>query len=375
MSVNRSVGVYQPRSRRAQLAEAIADFRAWIAHLMAETLRRGLGLGLALLSIAILVALASYDSADPGINVATSRAASNWLGSTGAYTADVLLEAIGLSALLLPLPIAAWGWQLLTGGSVNKIVWRLTGLALGLVLLSSGLGALPAIAFLHVGTGGIVGGVAYYFDNKLATALEQRWLLIAISLLFAALGGFLVFLAADIGWSGIKNFGALSYRAARATAVPFRRAFRWRPARKDEDDSHREPEWDEDESGEIDIDEEEEAEGEDGGEDDFDADEPRATPEKRVQRSDDKRKKPPVKTRLQPALNLAEGEYQLPPLSLLTEPPAESNTPAFSDDPLEENARMLEAVLGDFGVRGRIVAVRPGPVVTLYELEPAAGVK
>src|ERR1051326_4114631 len=49
--------------------------------------------------------------------------------------------------------------------------------------------------------------------------------------------------------------------------------------------------------------------------------------------------------------------------------------PAYSDDALEENARLLEAVLGDFGVRGRIVAVRPGPVVTLYELEPAAGVK
>src|SRR5262249_54034914 len=47
----------------------------------------------------------------------------------------------------------------------------------------------------------------------------------------------------------------------------------------------------------------------------------------------------------------------------------------LSDEALEENARMLEAVLADFGVKGRIVAVRPGPVVTLYEFEPAAGVK
>jgi S-DNA-T family DNA segregation ATPase FtsK/SpoIIIE len=97
--------------------------------------------------------------------------------------------------------------------------------------------------------------------------------------------------------------------------------------------------------------------------------------QKRVRRSDDKKRKPNLKTRLQPALNLAEGEYQLPPLSLLKEPPADTTVPAFSDDALEENARLLEAVLGDFGVRGRIVAVRPGPVVTLYELEPAAGVK
>ncbi len=47
----------------------------------------------------------------------------------------------------------------------------------------------------------------------------------------------------------------------------------------------------------------------------------------------------------------------------------------LTDEALEENARMLEAVLTDFGVKGRITAVRPGPVVTLYEFEPAAGVK
>ena len=51
------------------------------------------------------------------------------------------------------------------------------------------------------------------------------------------------------------------------------------------------------------------------------------------------------------------------------------DTVAVSDEALEENARMLEAVLSDFGVKGRITAVRPGPVVTLYEFEPAAGVK
>jgi S-DNA-T family DNA segregation ATPase FtsK/SpoIIIE len=74
-------------------------------------------------------------------------------------------------------------------------------------------------------------------------------------------------------------------------------------------------------------------------------------------------------------LDLGEGEYQLPPLGLLAEPVRVQDRAGLSDEALEENARMLEAVLGDFGVRGRIVAVRPGPVVTLYEFEPAAGVK
>src|SRR6185503_10861625 len=74
-------------------------------------------------------------------------------------------------------------------------------------------------------------------------------------------------------------------------------------------------------------------------------------------------------------LKLAQGEYQLPPLTLLTEAPPVTEMPAYSDDELEENAHLLEAALSDLGVRGRIVAVRPGPVVTLHELEPASGVK
>jgi S-DNA-T family DNA segregation ATPase FtsK/SpoIIIE len=77
----------------------------------------------------------------------------------------------------------------------------------------------------------------------------------------------------------------------------------------------------------------------------------------------------------QTALNLASGEYQLPALSLLAEPVVPKQSHTLSDEALEENARMLEAVLGDFGIKGRIHAVRPGPVVTLYEFEPAAGVK
>ena len=67
----------------------------------------------------------------------------------------------------------------------------------------------------------------------------------------------------------------------------------------------------------------------------------------------------------QPALNLASGEYQLPALGLLAEPAPVADNHGLSDEALEENARMLEAVLTDFGVKGRITAVRPGPVVTL----------
>ncbi|MBP1851931.1 DNA translocase FtsK [Rhizobium halophytocola] len=67
--------------------------------------------------------------------------------------------------------------------------------------------------------------------------------------------------------------------------------------------------------------------------------------------------------------------FQLPAVQLLAEPRAISRDATLSKEALEENARMLEGVLEDFGVKGEIIHVRPGPVVTLYELEPAPGIK
>jgi S-DNA-T family DNA segregation ATPase FtsK/SpoIIIE len=78
----------------------------------------------------------------------------------------------------------------------------------------------------------------------------------------------------------------------------------------------------------------------------------------------------------QPALAFEEADdgCEVPPLSLLTNPDTITRH-VLSDEALEENARMLENVLDDYGVKGEIVSVRPGPVVTMYELEPAPGLK
>jgi len=78
----------------------------------------------------------------------------------------------------------------------------------------------------------------------------------------------------------------------------------------------------------------------------------------------------------QPALpfEAPESGYVLPPLGLLTSPETVVRN-SLSHDALEENARMLESVLDDYGVKGEITKVSPGPVVTMYELEPAPGLK
>ena len=82
------------------------------------------------------------------------------------------------------------------------------------------------------------------------------------------------------------------------------------------------------------------------------------------------RKKP----KPQPQRASKRGGYELPPLGLLTAPKASDRT-TMSPDVIQENATALEGVLDDFGVRGEIINARPGPVVTLYELEPAPGIK
>ncbi len=81
-----------------------------------------------------------------------------------------------------------------------------------------------------------------------------------------------------------------------------------------------------------------------------------------------------AKAEAQPSLFGEAGEFEIPPLNLLSDP-GNIERHHLSDQALEENARMLESVLDDYGVKGEIVSVRPGPVVTMYELEPAPGLK
>ncbi|MBR9843389.1 MAG: DNA translocase FtsK [Rhodobacteraceae bacterium] len=105
---------------------------------------------------------------------------------------------------------------------------------------------------------------------------------------------------------------------------------------------------------------------------------PTAEPKKVVQPRSQKPVQPSSRARAeaQPSLAFDEAavEYELPPLGLLANP-MDIQRHHLSDEALEENARMLESVLDDYGVKGEIVSVRPGPVVTMYELEPAPGLK
>src|SRR5690606_25796603 len=81
-----------------------------------------------------------------------------------------------------------------------------------------------------------------------------------------------------------------------------------------------------------------------------------------------------VQREAQPSL-IGADSFEMPSLHFLSEPKNIARDASLSQEALEQNARLLEGVLEDFGVKGEIIHVRPGPVVTLYELEPAPGIK
>ncbi|HEY2885956.1 MAG TPA: DNA translocase FtsK 4TM domain-containing protein [Rhizomicrobium sp.] len=362
-----TAGVYQPRSKGAAMADALADARRSLARLIQMLIMRGAGILLFLCAAAALIALVSYDSRDASLNNATGVEPSNLLGGLGATAADLLLQAFGVAAVAALAPPLVWGLRALMGRHLSHTMGRAFAWPLGTVLFAAGLGVFPAPLNLPAGTGGLIGIAAAALSAHAGQVYDAHWIAIALPLLLLAAGLPLAFVATGLRFRpivfGFANVAAFFYWLGSKLRFP-RISVRATPV------------YDEEES-EFEHDEESDAEGYSLNV----APEPIAATrlaerrESRVKREEARKALAPARLRKQPALDLVSSEYQLPALSLLNEPVHIHDTTGLSDDALEENARMLEAVLADFGVKGRIMAVRPGPVVTLYEFEPAAGVK
>jgi len=358
-------GVYQPRSKSAAMADALADARRSLARLTQMVVRRSVAVVLILSTLAALIALFSYDSRDASLNNATGVEPSNLLGGLGATAADLLLQGFGLASILFLAPLLSWGFVAMRGKTLRRVFWRGFAWPMGTVLVAAGLGVFPAPLTLPAGTGGLIGISVVALSARAGLAYGLPWIGTVMPLLLLAAGIPLAFVATGLRarpvLRGLANIPAALVWAASLLRMP-KFAFA-----RDYDHDELEPEFDEDSD-------------EDGYSLDIRPEPIAATRlaqrrESRVKRDEARRAQVPARRSKQPALDLVSSEYQLPALGLLNEPVHIHDTTALSDDALEENARMLEAVLTDFGVKGRIMAVRPGPVVTLYEFEPAAGVK
>ncbi len=359
-------GVYHPRARGGAMSDALADAKRALNRLMRMLALRGAGLLLLAAAATALVALASYSPDDASLNNANLRDVSNWLGPLGAVGADLLLQLFGLAALAFLAPLFVWGFRAVRGRSIKYAMWRLLAWPLGTFTVAAGLGLFPRPASLPAGSGGLIGIAAnglsahaaeVWHTPALSWALPLGLLLAGLPLAFLATG--LRALPIVYGLmqipSGVRWLAGLAKRPHQP----------WRHHDEDEE-GH---DYEEEDEGAYHLDEDEEEEREP-----IAAQRLAERQQSRVKR-DAPRAEKARRADKQPALNLSSGEYQLPALGLLVEPAPVKDNHTLSDEALEENARMLEAVLADFGVKGRITAVRPGPVVTLYEFEPAAGVK
>jgi S-DNA-T family DNA segregation ATPase FtsK/SpoIIIE len=330
--------------------------------------------GIALISLAMLgaLALATWSVQDPSLSHATDAPVRNLLGMPGAIAADLMMQLLGLGALALLLPIAVWGYRLLGHRRLSHERLRVLLWLIGAVLASAFASCLPKSPHwpLPSGLGGVVGDAMLRLPVVLA----------------------------HVQLSGTSRLGAgivLAIAALAAFAGAAGMLWRDPAAEDDEEDEEDAPSRDSDDSGSISLgrfahyllsfrarltrlfgprsrpsiplgatsgmSRRVEPRFANAPERNDDSEEDAAAPRQR-------------KPRAPPKPRRSSGGYILPPLELLTQP-SKIGRATVSAEALQDNATALEGVLADFGVRGEIINARPGPVVTLYELEPAPGIK
>jgi S-DNA-T family DNA segregation ATPase FtsK/SpoIIIE len=323
------------------------------------------GLGLVVFALALTVACLSISADDPSFNHAATGPARNLMGVPGAYAADLVWQTLGPVGLLLPVVLASWGIAIVRSHKLRR--WWLRLACLPLTLLAAATAAAvfgqPAGWPAESGAGGFAGALLL---GSLATELGLEPLWVALGAVPVAVAALAVGLA--LGPEDVRQLGrglAQAWQGIRRISIPSRAAVETKRERKA----------------------------------------PRSRPktarrEPALARSKESADKPPRPARKDAAADLVAGrpnsvkpgkrggqatqgrlnfgpagDYELPPLDLLDEAPASAGRGALNKDALEKNARLLEGVLEDFGVKGDIVKVRPGPVVTRYELQPAPGTK
>jgi S-DNA-T family DNA segregation ATPase FtsK/SpoIIIE len=300
---------------------------------------------LSALAIAGALALATHSATDPSLSTAAGGNPANWLGVSGAYVSDALLLVFGLGSVLFLPVVALAGLRMIRLRPAGRVTRALLLAAAGAILIGIALSLTSgsAVSGLPAGWGGAIGlAAAYGVDAALDLIRNpsvQGPVRLTVLLLFA-LGGLAV---------GYLALGLVPEEKSWLAGLFRRRRERVAAPRKTEVEEERL----------------------------VPATPPRSKPTVAV--AEAPRPVPSAgrgtgrKPAVQPALALGDS-YQLPTIDLLARPP-EKTKQQIDRAGLERNARLLETVLDDFKVRGDIVEVRPGPVVTMYELEPASGVK
>ncbi|MGL5448404.1 MAG: DNA translocase FtsK, partial [Rhabdaerophilum sp.] len=399
-------------------------------------LRDAVGIGLIGLAVAHAITLASWSVRDPSFSTTGSGRVSNLLGYPGAVTADLSMQLLGLGSIALALAIGTFGVRLLIVPAKSGWKWRLAVAACGVLAASCLASALPSTERwpLPTGLGGAMGDGLLSFTAILGIALDGPVRMLAAIFATLALAGalyaqfhgllgrgspdeadddderddepsFAILLLGGLLHLGYTLRGYVARimpeRAGKPTLKQRLTGFVAHRGRADTEEQtgsreRREPVFvhagaprpagqplpahletptrrplePTSETSRARVPEPAPFDPDPIEDEDFAPEPiaPRVTPPVGAL-------KPGKRERKENQISIFDHEeFQFPPLSLLAEPKRQA-VPTVSTDALEQNARLLESVLEDFGVRGEIINVRPGPVVTLYELEPAPGTK
>jgi DNA segregation ATPase FtsK/SpoIIIE, S-DNA-T family len=362
---------------------------------LVRRLRELTGLGLIALSGVAAAALMTWSVQDPSLSHATSRAIRNIVGYPGAIGADLLMQILGLGSIMVILPIAVRGWRMMTHRGFDREALRFSCWVLATAMASGFASCWPRSPAwpLPTGLGGVVGdalvrapAVVFGPPGFLYRLVLGTVFLACMAATFLVASGAgsrapeldlspiedddapfveeeddrgsvslgwmfhaVMSAKARLAWLFGKAYRALVASSASSRASSFERQEPNLGGRAGSPAGPAlAPQADEDLEDEEEDEEDEEA--------------PSAA------------RAPRKKAASRQAARKSSDKFELPSVSMLVAPKAADRQP-LSKSELEANSRALEGVLQDFGVRGEIVKAHPGPVVTLYELEPAPGIK
>lgn len=305
--------------------------------------RKALGIFWLVTSIFFATSLFSFNQNDASLNHITNSKVTNWAGSLGAYVADPIMQAFGYSFSILLVMGIADGLRMIRNQKTNYILLRFTAIVMLIPVVAMNFAMFDTAKHV-VSHGGYLGS---FFLQEALPIIEKRLLLIASTLTTIATYTIAIgisfsqwFYISIATFKGIKHAIAFLLWLLHNLHTLVKRAI---PRNHIENETINENPSSAMPAPIIEI-------------------------GKRV-RGD--YKKPPI----QPSLQLPLNEFPLPPTTLLNDAPIISRKNFISEDALNQNSKLLQQVLQDFGVFGKVVRIHPGPVVTLYEFEPSAGTK
>jgi S-DNA-T family DNA segregation ATPase FtsK/SpoIIIE len=411
------------RSRKRKYGSSVSFLPDLVQAFVARRLVDLLALSLIGVGLFITVSLITYDRADPSWNTATTagQQIQNWGGWYGAWAGDILLQTLGGGAFVLAAGFAFWGFRIFRRETIRPLMLRIASLLAATLLASVAMAQIPSGQWtvhpylgssagtlilnkivglshsLHIPHGhhvlaslcGVFAALIFVYTAA-CTRYEMAYFWFRTKLaVYTVCGAIAAASQSFYGW--VMHYNGADYEPAERPGFMERvreMRDRWSSsAEEDEEESDEDEDEDDEESAEDDDEESDEDEeesdeydeDEDEESDDEEEDDEPAPPRRKLGiipvTKPQKTKTTKTNTQQSLAFMKKDGEWELPSIALIDDAPADAVATTPKEDALRRNAELLQNVLADFNVKGFIREIKPGPVITLYELEPAPGTK